>query len=183
MEQKAATLTLEALCEAVREVEKQQFIDQYTGFFLVALGTLSVEEIRQTQRSRIPGLEPDDTLAVSFGDVLKHDAKQHPHRGQVFFLGGDTTTEFLVGRSATCEITVDDPSVSDIQCVLKWVVKASSAELRVTDAGSTNGTMVNLERLPCQVESRLVDEDIVSLGRCSFQAFSAAGLYDQLVQI
>jgi len=176
---KVETLTLDALGEAVRDMEKQLFVERYPGFFLVALGTLPAEEIRLRKRARIPGLQPEDTLALRYGDVLNPDGskKHHPLRGQVFFLqGGPASDEILVGRGLTCELIVTDPSVSDIHCVMK----VCSAELRVTDAQSTNGTSINLVRLPPQTEKILNDEDIVSFGRCSFQLFSAAMIYDQL---
>jgi len=164
-----------------QEAEKQRFVEQYPGFFLVALGTLPAEEIRRRKRARarIPGLQPEETLALRYADALNPDGsrKDHPLRGQVFFLRGgpDASEEVLVGRGPTCEVNVADPSVSDIHCVIKV-----GSELRITDAQSTNGTLINLVRLPAQTETILNDGDIVSFGRCSFQIFCAGAFHDEL---
>ena len=174
---KVEMLTLDALHEAAREVEKQQFVEQYVGFFLVALGTLSAEEIQQGKQARVPGLEPD-TVAFSFDGAFDVSQKDYPLRGQVFFLrSGPEADELLVGSSPTCEITVDDSSVSEIHCV----IRVGSADLGVTDAQSTNGTLVNLVQLSPQTEKMLNDEDVVSIGRCCFQVFSATAFYDHLI--
>ena len=48
------------------------------------------------------------------------------------------------------------------------------------DVGSTNGTTVNLERLEPMRPKVLADEDILTLGRYSFQLLSAATMYSEL---
>lgn len=55
--------------------------------------------------------------------------------------GGDRVT---IGRAPTCDVMVDDGRLSRVQAVLErpgpvWLI---------SDAGSTNGTRVNLERVP-----------------------------------
>lgn len=51
--------------------------------------------------------------------------------------------EFSIGRSATCSLSLDDTFVSQHHASIVWKDRKYIA----TDAGSTNGTFVNDERL------------------------------------
>ena len=65
--------------------------------------------------------------------------------------------ETVVGRSATCDIIIDDPSVSRRQAR----VAVMGARCKLLDLDSTNGTFVNGEPV---TEAELKDDDVVTFG-------------------
>ena len=66
--------------------------------------------------------------------------------------------ERTVGRSRTCDISVNDPSVSRRHVVLK----AGSGRILLKDLGSSNGTFINGERI--QEDGELHHGDTLGLG-------------------
>ncbi len=66
--------------------------------------------------------------------------------------------ELTVGRSRTCDISVNDPSVSRRHVVLK----AESGRVLLKDLGSSNGTLINGERV--EAGGELHDGDSLGLG-------------------
>ncbi|MEQ1606698.1 MAG: FHA domain-containing protein [Pyrinomonadaceae bacterium] len=72
-----------------------------------------------------------------------------------------TNGRLSVGRTASNGLTIDDPSVSKIHASL---VVDSDAVLSVADTGSTNGTFVNVERIPYGKAVRLNAGDKVRFG-------------------
>lgn len=165
---------LKTLREELKNLDKKGFRERYPGVFLLAMGFLAVEKIiGRTRNGR-----NDPTAAVTFGAKLKHDAGQaHPLAGQVFLLQPASDLPFiLIGRKDTCQIVVPDASVSEEHC--RIVVSNEGAI--VYDCDSTNGTSINLERLAPSKPRILDDEDILSLGRYSFQYLKAGTLFDEL---
>jgi FHA domain/Zinc-ribbon containing domain len=74
-----------------------------------------------------------------------------------------------IGRSATAEIRLDDPTVSRRHAVL---VRTPKGELRVLDDRSLNGVFVN----GVSVEwSRLVDGDEIGIGRYHLHVIDTVG--------
>lgn len=74
--------------------------------------------------------------------------------GQIFPLGRDNLS---MGRNDTNDIVLDDPMVSGVHCRLRY----GQGAWYVQDAGSSNGTFVNGERVAAR---RLVDGDRLELG-------------------
>jgi pSer/pThr/pTyr-binding forkhead associated (FHA) protein len=72
-----------------------------------------------------------------------------------------------IGRSPECDIVLADPSVSRSHALLD--VRAGT--LYVRDAGSTNGTFVNGQRVE---SSPLKPGDVVAFGKSSMRVESAA---------
>ena len=72
----------------------------------------------------------------------------------------------VVGRDGSCDIVLDDSSVS------RWHLKLDVDEegaYRLTDLGSTNGTYVFKDREPVGVIEALVTlADRVKIGKCDF---------------
>lgn len=170
-------LSLEALRGAVGERDRRGFVEEYPGAFLLAMGYLEVEDVQR--RASGVGKVGQLTTAISFGHRRRHDlAGQHPLAGYAFFLdttgGGESAV--TVGRSTECHIAVPDESVSEIHAQLT----VSAAGISVTDIGSTNGTSINLQQLEVGVPQPLADEDILSVGRYSFQLLDAATLFNEL---
>lgn len=71
-----------------------------------------------------------------------------------------------VGRDSECDIFLVDPSVSRSHAILE----AADGELMVRDAGSTNGTFVNGERVR---ESALNAGDVVAFGKTEMRVENA----------
>lgn len=162
-------IAISDLMQDVGAFSKEEFQREYPGLFLMTMGVLSAEV-----RAR-----GDETSAVSFGSHRKHDVKQsHPLAGKVFFLlpGDDGDEGAVIGRGEGCELAVPEPSVSEKHCRVRFVGDA----LVATDLGSTNGTTVNLERVEPDQDVELNDEDILTMGRYSFQMMRSETLYSAL---
>lgn len=69
--------------------------------------------------------------------------------------------EFVIGRSGSADISIDEPSISGRHC--KFIVDGGDG-VRVQDVGSANGTFHNGKRLDKEAAS-LEDGDVVSLGQ------------------
>jgi pSer/pThr/pTyr-binding forkhead associated (FHA) protein len=117
-------------------------------------------------------------MAISLGGKLKHDVTQsHPLAGCAFLLEpAEGPAELTMGRSSQCSITVPEPSVSDLHCS----IQVTEQGVEVVDLGSKNGTSVNMKPLSQGETAVLIDEDILSLGRYSFQVMRARTLYSEL---
>ena len=74
-----------------------------------------------------------------------------------------------IGRSATAEIRLDDPTVSRRHAVL---VRTPDGELRVLDDRSLNGVFVNGQSVEW---SRLVDGDEIGIGRYHLHVIDTVG--------
>ena len=94
----------------------------------------------------------------------------------VQLLDGVTTAQFeidkpeiRIGRAPECDVYIDDPSVSNIHCVITTVPPADETgppEYHIRDLDSTNGTYVNIDRV---TQSRLMNEDVIRVGLKSFK--------------
>lgn len=78
--------------------------------------------------------------------------------------------ETVVGRDSSCEVQLQDPSVSKKHCV----IRGSEEGFAVTDLGSTNHTFVNHVCLREGQSSPLSDGDRLMLGRSTLTFFSPA---------
>ena len=165
-------LSLQSLCGVQQAMTVDQFTQTYAGAFLLPMGFLSVQDIRAAQ-------DLESTAGVRFGQPLRHDPKQsHPLAGRAFFIrAGDAESSCSLGRGPECDITVPDESVSQEHCRLQV---SSDYELWVTDLGSTNGSKVNLDQVQVGSPKALGVEDILTVGRYSFQVHTAQSLYDAL---
>ncbi|MCA9672031.1 MAG: FHA domain-containing protein, partial [Myxococcales bacterium] len=167
---KVGLFTLEVLRRACRQLKRDGFLERYPGAFLLAMGFLSAEVIR-AHAGDDEGR--DATTAINFKGKLRHDAMAtHPLAGQAFFISpeSDGDTGLTIGRGPDCELSVPERSVSEEHCRIEVTAEGVTA----IDVGSTNGTTVNLERLEPMRPKVLADEDILTLGRYSFQLLSAA---------
>ena len=173
-------MTIDDLRARLRELELEAFLREYQGAFLLAMGFISVEAIRAGRRTAAAVKQEgrDATAAITFGARLRHDSMQkHPLAGCAFHLApAAEQTTVMIGRSPDCAITIPDNGVSECHCR----IEITAHGVTVVDAGSTNGTTVNLERLEPGRPKVLADEDILSVGRYSFQLLSARTFYDEI---
>jgi len=167
----------------------EQFFDEYPGVFLLAVGLVAAEpvapaaprpRVRRAVTQELESLdieEIEDTFSMPFTQRLTHSLNDHPLAGCTFFLPANEQSPQTVGRKPGCDLTIPDTSVSDHHCQIQLV---DGSDLFVTDLGSTNGTLVNLQRLSPGEATAVEDEAIVTVGRYSFQYFSARSLYAAL---
>ena len=181
-------IQLEVLLEELG-IGPEKFVQRYPGAFMVAVGLLEGEADpgdrliiepskppREATRQRL-----DFTTVFRFGQQMAHaTGTPHPLAGAAFHLqlSGDKT-HVVVGRSADCDITVPDRSVSERHCY----IEVAERGVVVLDLSSTNGTSINRVPLDPNSSSVLADEDILSVGRYSFQLLSSGSLYNGLLEV
>jgi hypothetical protein len=66
-----------------------------------------------------------------------------------------------VGRTPDNDVTIPESSISARHCFLRVL----GAEISLTDAGSTNGTHVNGVKLPPKKAQKVVEGDVITMGR------------------
>ena len=171
-------ISIDALVTIIMEMDKQQFVEEHGGLYLLAMGLLSAEQLMEKRAvgKLATSQESEDTQPMTFGEHPHHDLqKTHPLAGHAFhLLAGERWLK--MGRAAACDICVPDESVSEVHCQLQ----AGEGGLLVCDLRSTNGTKVNLQRLPPDHAETVSDGDMVTVGRYSFQLFAAPTLYSTL---
>jgi len=142
------------------------------------MGLLSAEVVRERFQKQ-SGDRPE-TAEINFASVLKIDAKAtHPLAGLVFYLRPPplrSRETFIIGRSPDYDVTVPESSVSDLHCQ----VEVDDDQVMITDAGSKNGTTINLESLTTGIPKPAACGDMLGVGRYSFQIFRAPRLFREL---
>ena len=88
----------------------------------------------------------------------------------------EKAASWLIGRNATCAITVAHRSVSRCHAVIGYY---PSREFYIADVGSSNGTWVNCRRLDHLERHLLQDGDLIKLGSLCVEFFVATG--DRLI--
>ena len=152
------------------EVDLREFLNVIDCPYLVATGTLAgtVTPAGATNETGFLQLEP--------GNLAHSPGGRNPMAGKVLAVRKamrDDPSRIFVGRVASNDLVIDDDSVSSRH---GWFERQGEA-LLVTDAGSRNGTFVNLERLGKGQCRAVKDEDVVTFGRVSFQFFHPLALY------
>jgi hypothetical protein len=142
---------------------KAAFVEEYPGVFLAAMGLLSAQFLVGKGAG---------TVGLAFGARLRHQVGEtHPLAGLAFFLRSSRKPiSVVLGRGVDSDLTIPDPSVSERHCR----IQVGDEGVQVVDLGSTNGTNINLARLVPDQAALLGDEDILTVGRYSFQVLCAA---------
>lgn len=86
--------------------------------------------------------------------------------------------ELTVGRMPSCDLVINDPSVSKEHARLRWHGQTDSCT--VMDLGSMNGTLVNGHPLEPHKEFFVEDGDLVRFGDADFAYLTAESLWDRL---
>jgi hypothetical protein len=81
-----------------------------------------------------------------------------------------------IGRTPDNDITIAESSISARHCFLRVV----AAEMTLTDAGSTNGTLINDVRVPPKTSKRVVEGDVLTLGRFTLAFHTPRGFIKHL---
>lgn len=88
----------------------------------------------------------------------------------------------ILGRDGSCDVQIEDGSVSTehARFTLEWGENDEKL-FYVTDAGSSNGTWLNGDKLPDETPTQLSDMDSLRVGPAvKLQFFTADGFYDFL---
>lgn len=154
-------LNLHALVEEARNIARGAFLKKYRDPLLLAMGVLDTEEIRARCGS---------TTELSVSQPATHTPKEiHPLAGHVILIPitSTSTGSLVFGREEPADILVPDETVSVRHTIIIW----EGPQVSITDAGSTNGTLVNLRALRANRPTQLINEDIITVGRHSFQFY------------
>jgi hypothetical protein len=79
----------------------------------------------------------------------------------------------MLGRSGDNDIAIPEYSISKRQCFFEFEPEG----VKITDCGSTNGTLVGGDPIPAKEPVLVKDGAKVSLGRFAFEFRTAAGFY------
>ena len=97
-----------------------------------------------------------------------------PRNGEVISLTSEITT---LGRQQDNDIVVDDPAVSRSHSA----IVAGQSGYRMRDLGSTNGTFVNVRKLPAETATSVFPDDTLRFGRATgYYLMDAKGFFQYL---
>lgn len=151
-----------------------EFLDTYRDPMFIGVGILDAMLLKHkdTRHNTL-------SLGLEAVEAAEGQATRHHLMGFVVRLAGpeEVWDRLAIGRTKENDIVVDDPAVSEYHAYIK---RYDDGRFVLGDLGSTNGTQVNGAPLKAPQTHILIDEDIVTLGRCSFQFFTPKALYDYL---
>lgn len=167
-----ALVTIGQIIERGYTLTLDEFLEEFPDPVFVGVGVLSAGLLENTDRWRnTPILDlgyyassasGGDHEATKIGTIIPIRSKKSPQ-----------WTRLTIGRRPENDVVVDDPAVSEIHSY----IKRQDAALIIGDFDSTNGTKVNGAPLTPPAVHELIDEDVVTLGQCSFQFFTPEGLH------
>jgi hypothetical protein len=83
-----------------------------------------------------------------------------------------------VGRTPDNDVTIAESSISARHCFLRVL----GSEIQLSDAGSTNGTLLNGARLVPRKPQRVVEGDVITMGRFTVGLHTSRGFIKHLRQ-
>lgn len=81
-----------------------------------------------------------------------------------------------VGRTPDNDVTIAESSISARHCFLRVL----GSEVSLTDAGSTNGTLINGVKLPPKKPQKVVEGDVITMGRFTLGLHTSRGFIRHL---
>lgn len=85
-----------------------------------------------------------------------------------------------VGRLPSCDLVINDPSVSKQHAELSWLERTRTC--RVKDLRSTNGSFLNGQELGPEREYLVQDGDLLRFGDADFAFFLSPSLHARLLR-
>ena len=153
--------------ELAMRLGRDDFVKRFREPVLVAMGVLETSEILARCGS---------TVGMRVATPMAYDRKEvHPLAGRVFIVPIESAPRggLVIGRDVPARVVVPDDTVSGQHCKLSW----EGDDIRVTDLGSTNGTMINMRPVSTELPSPLRNEDILTVGRHSFQLYKPLNFF------
>jgi len=153
--------------------QREEFLDAHPKPVLVGLGAVNARLLHDPRR-----LSATPVIGVDLVPGEREEVSSSLAGAVITVVGrGEGEPErIVVGRASLADIVVDDPSVSERHCV----IERRGERYMVRDLGSTNGTLVNGDPLEVPLSHSLRDEDVLTVGRYSFQFFTPAVLHSYL---
>ncbi|MEE2902576.1 MAG: FHA domain-containing protein [Myxococcota bacterium] len=164
---------LQDFVEPATSLTNEEFMRRYPGVYLVAMGTLSAEEVANDD-----GESVTREIQVPFSRPRHHSRQANPLKGQLFVIEDDSgNTAVTLGRTGLSQVQVPDQTISATHAQLRI---AHDQAVYLKDMKSKNGTSVNNKPIATNQERPLRDGDLVTFGRYSFQFFRPATLHAAL---
>ena len=141
---------------------RARFFDQYpASSVIIGLGILGLldeyQSAKDGQTLRFSAGEGDEYIrSAALADRVWFLVKKPQNRQQI---------RIVLGRTAESDVTVPELSISTEHCAFT----ASPFGLRITDLGSTNGTIVDGQRLSKGQTGQLRSGSKIILGRFEFE--------------
>lgn len=166
-------LRLDAFLEDRRMLNREQFTKKYSApVLLIPLkpeGTLEDDGAFRTQAVTAE-LQREAAVPASKLTAVIPIEKRMADPFQAFI---------WVGRESRCDVTLPFNSVSKLQAQF---VKKPSGEFEILDAGSTNGTFIEGNRLEKNKPVMLRDSMLLRFGKIDARFRTAQGFYDELAR-
>lgn len=153
--------------------DRDAFVEAHPDPVLLGLGVVETRRLRGARRKRSTYLMAFDALAVD------HVKRTPLIAGIVFPVTGRSgpgQEEILLGRDPSCDVVLPDLSISERHCV----IARGAQGFKVSDLESTNGTLLNGLTLPPPASRQLCDDDLLTVGRCTFLFYTPRVLFSYL---
>ncbi len=157
----------------VRAMSSSEFVDAYGPMVLVRMRSgIDAEAMEKRDEEswsfgtvNVQGARSSGPIA---GIVDMHDGVAYPVRKvhARFF-----SRTILLGRASSNDLHIADPGVSKLHARFRF----DGDRLLIEDAGSSNGTFLNGQRVT--TERPVQDSDVLSFGALRFRVLRAANLY------
>jgi hypothetical protein len=141
------------------------FKARYRTPVLIVVGKAAelVEGPSGMDKTMVATKSPDSAQAMALVDrVFPVNKAPHAQRGPI-----------MLGRSGDNDIAIPEYSISKRQCYFEFEFDG----IKITDCGSTNGTLVEDVRIPAREPVTIKDGTNISLGRFAFVFHTANGFH------
>ena len=167
-----------------RESSREGFIAACGYNFLFSRGTLHPPLTPRSTLSIMPTDEEDEDVEVTLvGDLPGMAAKPRPASEPIILAVLKVKDVFpnmiTVGRTNNNDIVLKDISISRFHAVFNLV----GDQVKLSDAGSRNGTYVDSHELGTRAPAIVVDlRSRVRFGKVNFQLLDAGSVWDKINQ-
>ena len=164
---------LQDFVEPATSMTNEEFMRRFPGVYLVAMGTLSAEEVANDDCESVTR-----EIQMPFSWSRRHSRQSNPLRGQLFVIDDDSQDSAVtLGRTGISELQVPDQTISAKHAQLRFT---DDRAVYIKDMSSKNGTSVNNQPIETNQERPLRDGDLLTFGRYSFQFFRPATFHAAL---
>ncbi len=167
-------VSVATLIEEAKAMSAETFVERYGATAL--LSRPSDEQMKRAALQLTMASTAVSAQANEYLDDLLIMLRGFRSLAAFFLRPSSAGQTFTVGREASCDATIDDPSVSKLHASLTW----TGQTWRIRDERSLNGTYVNADEL-VRHEGELTNGDAVALGDCQLVFIQTRTLRSQLL--